>query len=229
MGKLFRVLRRIATPFLPKLTACWAEPMGEDEGPCVFIGNHMGAMGPIYMVTRFPLADQAEVWCDVGVMEEARIVAYIRQDYWWKPESFFAPLWNVTLPYIAKAIVPKVMRSAPTIPVYRDNRIMTTMRRSMKTLKEGKHLVIFPEKPDGFDSHAEELQMGWLNICELYRKQTGRDLPIRPVYIAPQKHTFYIGKSIVLDAEVPLKEQEKGVERYLAAGLRGENLPQASF
>ncbi len=222
MGKLFDALRRIATPFLPKMQAEWAEPL--EDGPCVFIGNHMGAMGPIYMVTQFPLADAPMVWCNVGVMDEKLIVDYIRKDFWWKPDSFFAPLWNVTLPYIAKLIVPRVMRSAPTIPVYRDARIMTTMRQSMRALKAGKHLVIFPEKPDGFDSHAEELQMGWLNICTMYHKATGRDLPIYPVHIAPKEKRFYIGRKITVDASRPLDEQQHEVERFLAAGLRGQNI-----
>ncbi len=220
MGKLFDVLKRVVTPFLPRMKAEWAGPAC--DGPCVFIGNHMGAMGPIYMVTVFPLADRAAVWCNDGVMEEDLIVDYIRHDFWWKPDSFFAPLWNVTLPYIARAIVPKVMRSAPTIAVHHDARIMTTMRQSMKALREGRPLVIFPEKPDGFDSHAEHLQMGWLNICVMYRRATGKDLPIYPVHIDPKGKAFRIGEAVTLDADKPLVEEEKRLERYLAAGLRGQ-------
>ncbi len=220
MGRLFKFLQRVITPFLPRMRMEWQGD--QPDGPCVFIGNHMGAMGPIYMLTRFPMRDEVAVWCNDGVMEEKLIVDYIRQDYWWNPKSVFAPLWNVTLPYIARAIVPKVMRSAPTIAVHHDNRIMTTMRESMKALKAGKHLIIFPEKPDGFDSHDEYLQMGWLNICTLYRKATGRDLPVVPVHIDPKGKRFLLGDPIHVDASLPLKDQEHAIERYLADGLRGK-------
>ncbi len=220
MGKLFKVLRGIIGPFLPVRKAVYAEPIGEE--PCVFIANHIGAMGPIYMAASFPERDCISIWCSEGVMDEKLIVDYARHDWWWRPESKFAPFYSATLPYIAKAIVPKVMRSAPTIPVYRDSRIMTTMRQSIKALKDGKHIVIFPELPDGFDSHADKLQMGWLNIVSLYRRQTGKELRIMPVYIDQKARLFRVGKAITADAEIPLSEQEARIERYLAACIRGE-------
>ncbi len=220
MGKLFSVLRGIIRPLLPIKKAVYAELVGEE--PCVFIANHIGAMGPIYMAATFPLADNAAIWCNEGVMDEKLIVEYARHDWWWRPESKLAPLYSATIPYLAKAIVPKVMRSAPTIPVYRDSRIMTTMRQTIKALKEGRHIVIFPELPDGFDSHAEKLQMGWLNIVSLYRRQTGKELKMVPVYIDQQAKLFRVGKAVTADADIPLSEQEERIERYLAAGIRGE-------
>lgn len=220
MGKLFNVLKRIVGPILPIKNVVSAEPVGDE--PCVFLANHIGAMGPIHMAINFPQADKAVIWCNAGVMDEKLMVDYVRHDWWWRPESKLAPLYNVTLPYIAAAIVPKVMRSAPTIPVYHDARAMSTMRASMKALREGKHIIIFPEKPDGFDSHAEHLQMGWLNLCAMYHRATGKPLKMVPVHIDQKKHVFRVGKGIYADPDVPLSEQESRIERYLAAGLRGQ-------
>ena len=220
MGKLFNFLKALVSPVLPVKKAVYAEPVGEE--PCVFLANHIGAMGPIYMAVTFPLADNAVIWCNEGVMDEKQMVEYVRHDWWWRPESKLAPLYNVTLPYIAAAIVPKVMRSAPTIAVCRDARIMTTMRKSLAALKAGKHIVIFPELPDGFDSHDEYLQMGWLNLCAMYHRTTGKTLKLIPVHIDQQAHLFRVGKAITADPDVPLGEQESRIERYLAAGLRGQ-------
>lgn len=220
MGKLFNVLKRIAGPVLPIKKAVYSELVGDE--PCVFLANHIGAMGPIHMAVNFPLADNTVIWCNAGVMDEKLMVEYVRHDWWWRPESRLAPLYNVTLPYIAAAIVPKVMRSAPTIPVYHDARAMSTMRASMKALKKGKHIVIFPEKPDGFDSHAEHLQMGWLNLCAMYQRATGKPLKMVPVHIDQKAHVFRVGKGIYADPDVPLSAQESRIERYLAAGLRGK-------
>ena len=220
MGKLFNVLSRVARPFLPVKAAVYAEDIGAE--PVVFLVNHLGAMGPMYMSVTFPLRDNVAIWCNEGMMDEKLTVEYVRHDWWWKPESPLAPLYSATIPYAARAIVPKVLRSAPTIPVYRDARIMTTMRQSLKALKEGKHIVIFPELPDGHDSHAEHLQMGWLNLTSMYRRATGKDLKLVPVHIDVEARLFRVGKAITVDADIPLAEQEERIERYLAAGLRGQ-------
>lgn len=220
VGKLFEGVKTVLTPFLRVRRAEYAAPVGDE--PCVFLANHIGAMGPMYMAATFPHRKDMVIWCNEGVMDEKLIVDYIRHDWWWRPESRLAPLYNVTLPYIAGWIIPKVMRSAPTIPVYHDARIMSTMRASLKALREGKHIVIFPEKPDGFDSHAERLQMGWLNLCTMYQRATGKALRLVPVHIDEQAKVFRVGKAITVDPDVPLAEQEHHIERYLAAGLRGQ-------
>lgn len=220
MGKLFNFLGPVARPFLRVRDALWAEPLGDE--PVIFLANHMGAMGPMYMAITFPLRENVAIWCNEGMMDEKLIVDYIRHDWWWEPESKLAPFYSATIPYIAKAIVPKVLRSAPTIPVYRDARVMSTMRASLKALKEGKHIVIFPELPDGHDSHAEHLQMGWLNLTTLYKRATGKDIKMMPVYIDEATRLFRVGKAITVDPDKPLAEQEERIERYIAAGIRNQ-------
>lgn len=220
MGKLFNFLQPIARPFLKVKDAVYAEPIGEE--PVIFLANHLGAVGPMYMAITFPLKDNVAIWCNEGMMEEKMTVEYVRHDWWWQPESKLAPLYSATIPYIARAIVPKVLRSAPTIAVCRDARIMTTMRKSLKALKEGKHIVIFPELPDGHNSHAEHLQMGWLNLITMYKRATGKDIRMIPVFIDEDAKLFRVGKGITADPDVPLKDQEERIERYLAAGIRGQ-------
>ena len=220
MGKLFNVLSRVAYPFLPVKKAEFAEPIGDE--PVIFLANHMGAVGPMYMAATFPLRNNVAIWCNEGMMDEKLTVDYVRHDWWWKPESKLAPLYSATIPYIARAIVPKVLRSAPTIPVYRDARVMTTMRQSLKALREGKHIVIFPELPDGYGSHAEQLQMGWLNLVNMYHRATGKDIRMIPIHIDQESRVFRVQKGIVADPDIPLSEQAERIERYLAAGIRGQ-------
>ena len=220
MGKLFECVRYCVRPFLKVRETVYAEPVGEE--PVIFLANHLGAVGPMYMAATFPLRDQVAIWCNEGMMDEKLIVDYVRHDWWWHPESKLAPLYSATIPYIARLIVPKVLRSAPTIAVCRDARVMTTMRQSIKALKEGKHLVIFPELPDGHDSHAEQLQMGWINLVSMYNKATGKNIRMIPVFIDETSGTFNVCKGITADPEIPVKEQADSIERYIAAGIRGQ-------
>ena len=219
MGKLFNFLSRVAYPFLPVKKAEFAEPVGDE--PVIFLANHIGAVGPMYMSITFPLREKVAIWCNEGMMDEKLIVEYIRHDWWWRPESRLASFYSATIPYIARAIVPKVLRSAPTIAVCRDARVMTTMRKSLKALKEGRHIVIFPELPDGYDSHAEQLQMGWLNLVSMYHKATGRVIRMVPVYIDQAAKTFRVGKGITADPDTPIAEQSARIEGYIAAHIRG--------
>lgn len=62
MGKLFTCLRAVYCAFTPKMTTTWEEPFSDK--PCIFVCNHVGALGPIDMVTKFPLHDQVFAWCN---------------------------------------------------------------------------------------------------------------------------------------------------------------------
>ena len=220
MGRLYNFLSPIVRVFLKVRQTEWAEPIPEE--PVVFLANHLGAVGPMYMSVTFPLKDNVAIWCNEGMMDEKLVVDYVRHDWWWDPNGKLAPFYSATIPHIAKMVVPKVLRSAPTIPVYRDARIMTTMRTSLKALKEGKHIVIFPELPDGHDSHAEHLQMGWLNLVTMYQRATGKPLKMIPIYIDEEAKLFRVKKAITADADIPLADQQERIERYIAASIRNQ-------
>ena len=74
---------------------------------------------------------------------------------------------------------------------------VTTMRQSMKALKEGKHLVIFPEQPSGFGEHHNWINTGWLNICTMFYRATGKNLTLYPVHIDQKKHCFEVQKPVM--------------------------------
>ncbi|MBQ8200796.1 MAG: hypothetical protein IJZ74_03395 [Clostridia bacterium] len=222
MGKLFNVLKWGFRQVLPEMSMEWDEPFIDE--PCVFVCNHVGAMGPIHMVVTFPMCDRVKAWCNEGIMNRKTCPAYVRQDYWWEPGCRMEPVYNATIPYIAAAIVPPVLKSAPTIPVFHDARVMTTMRQSMRALKDGQHLVIFPEQPSGYDAHHDWINTGWLNVCTMYYRMTGKALRLYPVHIDLQRKCFHAAKPVCFDPERTLEEQQDEMVRILAAGLRGEKL-----
>ena len=220
MGKLFRALAAVVRTVSPKMETVWEEPFAGE--PSVFVCNHVGALGPIDMVVKFPLREDCLAWCNEGIMNRKTCPAYVRQDYWWEPGCRLEPLYNATLPYLAAAVLPPVLQSAPTIPAYHDARVMTTMRLSLKQLKQGKHLIIFPEQPSGFGEHHDWINTGWLQICTMYYRATGQALRLYPVHIDTQAKRFQVARSIVFDTTRPLEEQQDDMVKVLAAGLRGQ-------
>ncbi len=222
VGKLFQSLAWLVRTFSPKMETVWAEPFTGE--PCVFVCNHVGAMGPIDMVAKFPLREKCLAWCNEGIMNRKTCPAYVRQDYWWEPGCKLEPLYNATLPYIAAAILPPVLKSAPTIPVYHDARVMTTMRASLKHLKSGGHVVIFPEQPSGHGEHHDWINTGWLPICTMYYRATGEALRLYPVHINVKEKRFQVAAPVTFDPGRTLEEQQPEMVRMLAAGLRGEDV-----
>jgi len=218
--RMYRVLSAMIRGVTPRMKTIWEEPF--DGEPCVFVGNHAGAFGPIDMCVKFPLRDQNFIWMNASVLHPKEVPAYVRQDYWWKPGCKLEPLYNATLPYIAAALLPPILRLAPTVPVYHDMRVMTTMRQSIRHLKEGHNLVIFPEQPSGYQSHHDWINTGFLQVAPMYYKATGKALKFYPVHLDYHKHVFKVAKPIAFDPERTLEEQMPQLVEVLAKGLRGQ-------
>ena len=221
MGKIFYKLVGVAVrTFSPRMKTEWAVPF--EDGPCVFVVNHAGAIGPLDMMTKFPLRDRCRPWINNGMLERKEVPAYVRQDYWWKPGSFFAPLWNVTVPYIAALIMPPILKSVRHIPVYHDQRVMLTLRQSVREMQQDNYLIIFPEQPSGWLSHHDWINTGWLRLGELWYRKSGRALKLYPVHLDYKKHVFQVAAPVWYDPSKTFAEQEQYLADTLAKGLKGQ-------
>lgn len=220
MGRLFNALSAMFRAVTHRYRTEWEEPLIDE--PAVFICNHAGAMGPLNMSVKFPLAGKLRLWCNEGIMNRKTCPDYIRHDFWWRPESRLAPFFSAVIPPVVSLLLPPILRSAPTIPVYHDARIIRTMRLSIRAMEAGEHMVIFPEIPDGFQSHAEEISTGWMTLCAMWYRKTGKNTRLYPVHIDYRKHVFHVCAPLVFDGSRPMEEQEKPLADALTRGLRGE-------
>lgn len=217
LKKGYRFWRGVVRLFTRPMRTEWAVPFTGE--PSVFIANHAGALGPMYMCAHFPLADTLHPWMNAQVLSAREVPAYVRQDYWWPPESKLAPLYNATLPYIAAAIMPPILRTAPTVPVYHDMRVMRTLRESLRVLRAGEPLLIFPEQPKGFKAHESGLNSGFLQVAPAFARQTGQGLAFWPVRINAKARVFSVGEPLRYDPQKPLAEQGDALLTALAAAI----------
>lgn len=211
----YRVLRGLIRTFTPRMATTWAVPF--DGQPSVFCPNHAGAMGPIHMCAHFELADECHPWFNAAVADARQMPAYVRQDYWWKPGCKMEWLYNATLPYLAAAVLPPIMRTVPGVPVYHDMQVLKTFRQSVAFLKKGESLIIFPQQPSGYGSHYAELNRGFLQIAPMAWRTLGLRLNFYPVHIEGQ--TIAVGQPVQFDPDKPLKEQEQALIDGIAAGI----------
>ena len=219
-NRAYHMLAALARVFSPRMTTVWEEPFAGDA--CDFVCNHAGAFGPIDMCAKFPLREDCHPWLNASVLHPREVPAYVRQDYWWKPGCRLEPLYNATLPYLAAAILPPILRTVPGVPVYHDVRVMTTMRQSIRLLKEGQHLIIFPEQPSGYQSHHEWINTGFLQLAPMFYKASGKALRFYPVHLDYRRHVFRVAKPVAFDPERTLEEQTPEMVELLAKGLRGQ-------
>jgi len=199
------------------MRADWALPFTGE--PSVFVCNHAGAKGPVQICARFPLADELHPWMNAQVLHPREVPAYVRQDYWWKPESRWAPLLTRTLPYVAAAVLPPILRTAPAVPVYHDMRVMRTLRESLRVLQAGEHLVIFPEQPSGYRAHRHTLNSGFLRVAQAYARVTGEALAFWPVRIDTAERVFHIGRPLYYNPAVSLEAQADALLEGLRLGI----------
>ncbi len=214
---LYRFISMMIRGFTSNMTTVWETEF--DGQPAVFCPNHAGAFGPIEICARFPLREQLHPWMNAGMMNAKEVPAYVRQDYWWKPGSFWEPLLTRTLPYIAAAIIPPILRSVPGVPVYHDMRVLKTFRKSIDYLRQGDSLVIFAEQPDGFQSHSTTLNSGFLQVAPMAYKQLDLTLKFYPVYIDYKNRVFRVAAPVAYDPQVSLAEQTPRIMEVIRAGI----------
>ena len=221
MGKRFyKVVGGLVRLFSPRMRTEWEIPF--EDGPCVFVVNHAGAIGPLDMMTKFPLREKCRPWINNGMLERKEVPAYVRQDYWWKPGCFGEPVLNATIPYIASWIMPPILNSVPNIPVYHDQRIMLTLRQSVRALQKEEYLIVFPEQPSGWLSHHSWINTSWLRLGELWYRASGRSLKLYPVHLDYKGHVFKVSAPVWYDPSRKFADQEQELADKLAKGLRGE-------
>ena len=220
MGKrMFRLTGGLIRAFSHRMKTEWEVPF--EEGPCVFVVNNVGFMGPVEMITKFAERERCHPWINDELLEAKKIPAYARKDCWWRPGSFAEPVLNATVPYIAAALIPPLLKNVPYIPVYHDQRIMLTLRQSIRALQKDEAVVIFPEMPNARLSHHEWISTGWMRLGEMWYRSCGRALKMYPVHIDREKHIFRVAAPVWYDPARTFAEQEKELSRALAKGMRG--------
>ncbi len=211
---LYKFIKLCVKTCYPKIEVVGAENLPQE--PALIVGNHSQMHGPISCELYFP--GDRYTWCAGQMMHLKEVPAYAFQDFWSnKPKSvrwFFKGLSYVIAPFSVC-----VFNNAHTIGVYRDNRIISTFKTTVKRLEEGASVIIFPECYEEFDHIVHQFQENFVDIAKLYYKRSGRAVPFVPLYIAPNLKQMHIGKPIYFDPERDLATQKQAVCQYLMESI----------
>ncbi len=209
--------------FYPKISVQGAENLPGDS--CVVVGNHCQTNGPISAEIYFPGAHH--IWCAGEMMRMKDVPGYAFRDFWSDKPRWTHPFYKL-LSYLIAPLAVCIFTKAHTIAVYRDKRIMVTLRQTLNRLKEGSNVVIFPEHDQPYDHILQNFQEGFVDVARLYYKQTGKRLEFVPMYLAPSLKTMYLGKSITFDPDAPIAQERQRICQYLMATISAtaQSLPR---
>ena len=193
---LYRIVRGLVKLFFPKYTVFGQEKL--PDGPCIIVANHSQMAGPILGELKIP--GDHFIWCSSEMMHIKEVPAYAYRDFWTEKPGWIRWFYKI-LSYLIAPLSVLIFNNAHTIPVYRDARLISTMRESTKKLSEGCKIVIFPEHKVPYNNIVYAFQDRFVDLARLYHRKTGKDLLFVPLYIAPSLKQMHYGDPIRYDTE----------------------------
>ena len=199
---IYRLIRSLVRLFSPKMELVGTLP----EEPCVLVGNHCQMNGPI--AAELYLPGKHYIWCAGQMMHLKEVPGYAFEDFWsFKPRC---SLWFYKLlSYLIAPLSVCLFNNAHTVPVYRDTRIITTFRESIRLLQEGASLVIFPEYNRRCNNIIYDFQDKFIDLARFYYKKTGQTLSFVPMYMAPRLGKMLLGEPLRFDPAAPIEQERQ--------------------
>ena len=210
-SRSFPVFLRLVHFFFPKMEVVGLEKLPEDE-PVIIAGNHTQMYGPIACELYFP--EKRWTWCAGEMLHLKEVPAYAYRDFWSQKPKWSRWFFRIAAYAIAPLSV-YVFNRANTIEVYKDARILSTMRESLQRLQEGNNIVIFPEKDAKYNHILYDFQDGFIDLARMYHRRTGKELRFVPLYIAPALKKMVLGEPIRFCTENNPAEEKQRIRRHL--------------
>ena len=182
------------------------------QEPVIIVGNHSQMYGPVACEWYLPRGRYT--WCAGEMMHAEEVAAYAYRDFWSQKPRWTHPFYRL-LSYIITPLSVCIFNNADTIGVYRDARIISTFKNTVKRLCEGASVVVFPEHSKPYNHILCDFQDKFIDIARLYHKRTKKELTFVPMYIAPALKKMYIGKPIRFCAAAPIDEERRRICDYL--------------
>lgn len=180
--------------------------------PSIIVANHSQYHGPVIGEIYFP--NKKAIWCIGEIMNMKEVPQYAMNDFWpYKPK--YIKWFYKILSYIIAPFCSVFFKNASTIAVYKDSRIITTFKETVKELESGSNIIIFPECHEEFNNIVNEFQKNFVDVAKLYYKKTKKEVNFVPMYICAKQKKAYIGNPIKFDSNIQIEEEKNIICDYL--------------
>ena len=206
----FRMMQWIAKKIVKEPEFVWKTDQPDE--PAIFVCNHTKIYAPTCL---FLYRKEWRMWSNNFFLNKKSCKEHLLNKVLANRSCWLRGLGKMLVPLIVY-----VYRHIDPIPVYRDQRVVTTFNEAIRTLQEGRHEVIFPERTEGEFRYIYEFNRGFAMMGPLYYKRTGKLLRYYPVYCCQDHERFIVGNSISYDPSLPAKEEPERICRYLENAIR---------
>ncbi len=206
----FRIIRWFIKLFYLKIKVEGKENLPEE--PSIIVANHTQMNGPLACEFYFP--GKSLTWCAGEMMEFKKVPEYAFDDFWSEKPAWTYPFYKV-LSYIIAPLSVLLFNNAKTIGVYRGTKIAATFKTTVRELKNGANVIIFPEHNKKYNNIIYDFQDKFIDIARLYYKKTSKEINFVPMYIAPKLKKMYIGKPVCYNANSNPDAERRRICDYL--------------
>jgi len=193
-----------------------AEIVGAENLPAenaVVVANHSQLNGPICGELFMP--ENCYAWCAGQMMNMKEVPEYAFTDFWSQKPKWQHPIFKLASYFIAPLSY-CIFNNARAIAVYRDQRMLSTLKETVVRLQNGNNILVFPEKDEKFNNVIYKFQDHFIDIARVYYRKTGIELTFVPMYIAPRLKKMYIGNGIKYNGKATIEEERERLSAYLA-------------
>ncbi len=192
-----------------------------EQGPAVFVANHLESLGPIAVVSSIPY--RLYPWVVSNMLDAEHAPEYLRWDFV-EPQCHFEmpqSLWVAKV--ISKISVP-LLKGIGCIPVFSTPaNFQITFDRSVDLLARGNFLLIFPEDPaspkDAL-SGMSPFKKGFVRLGEYYFQRTARPLYFYPLAVHATHRTLQVGMPVVYNPFASPSRERLRIKRKLENMIR---------
>ncbi len=192
-----------------------------DQGPAVFIANHLGPLGPIGCVCSIPL--RMYFWAIGDMLDKELAPDYLRQDFVEPRLRLKMPLSLKFSRALSRITVP-MLCSLGCIPIHRGDYdgLNETLKISLDWLLQDKCLLVFPENASvGEDTmlHIHPFQKTVFRLGEMYYEQQRKRLKFYPVAIHESRKVM-VGKPYLYNPLNVLAHERLRLKDLVEASVR---------
>jgi hypothetical protein len=202
-SKSYRAFRFFGAPFRYRVEGL---DNVRGPGPALFVGNHLGALGPVQSILSVPL--RFYPWAIGEMLDPARAPAYLHQDFV-GPGLHLDGRLGSAFSWLLSRITVRLLTNIGSIPVESASGWTAgAFRRSLALLAEGKNVLVFPENPKGEvdpETGMRAFNCGFSGLARMALHRGDGPLPVYPLAVHAGRKTVRI--------EPPLFYEDRGAWR----------------
>ncbi len=203
-----RIAPRVICTFLRPLVPCRVvgkERVDVENGPVIFVCNHLEVYGPI--ITKLYLPFYFRSWIIADILDKDTVARQleggVNEVFKWVPKKVRAkmPGWIAPIAlYVLNALDP--------IPVYRGNmrEVLKTIKLTVEAMEYEDNILLFPENPESDEGRYKitgisDFFSGFASIASEYYKKTKQCTTFYPMYADKIQKTLTIGEGVRYNPE----------------------------